>query len=337
MIEDRKAEPGEIEMVFRHIVSLGYNCEVSFRIEDYTGQPVESYPFSWAYVKNQEEMSKDLELALSGKLTAGGYCVTPSKMFLFYNSGCLFHSKAVDKDELLNQDGSTNYNVSDGYRKEIDSRLSYLQKKFKSLLISEERVLYIIKLAPTKDEVSTKRIIKDVISFFQEYGKNWHLLIVTKTGILKEGTDKFEDENVSIRTISNFAEDGNTKYGGNRVEWLRMISSIDHRYGSQPEKCDANMVAQYKEEDFAEQYIHALEIIDSQRDQIIEMENRINIISRLSNERMDGIQALQQSMDEIWNSYTWKVGKAMMMVPRWLNNMIKRTRENHGKKKSDCL
>ena len=28
---------------FDHYVSLGYNCEVSFRIQDYLGKPIESY------------------------------------------------------------------------------------------------------------------------------------------------------------------------------------------------------------------------------------------------------------------------------------------------------
>ena len=309
-------------MIFRHIVSLGYNCEVSFRIEDYTGQPVESYPFSWAYVKNQDAMYKDLELAINGRITAGDYCVTPYKMFLFYESGCLFHSKAENKDELLLPDGSTNYAVSDKYRSEIDSRLCYLQNKFKKLLTSKERVLYIIKIDPALNEITTKKIIKDIITFFQRYGKNWHLLVVVEAGKLSGEKEKCEEKNVSIRTISNFAKDDNTKFGGNRTEWLRIISSIDHIYGAQHKMDVINMMDQ--NEDFAEQYIRAIDIIDSQRDQIMKLEKQINTISYLSNERYETIQALNQSIEEIWNSYTWRVGKAFLTVPKWLLNMVKK-------------
>lgn len=37
---------------YDHIISLGYNCEVSFRIKDFFGK-LESYPFTWVYINNQ--------------------------------------------------------------------------------------------------------------------------------------------------------------------------------------------------------------------------------------------------------------------------------------------
>lgn len=42
-------------MQFQNIVSLGYNCEVSFRIEDFTHDKIKSYPFSWSYITDQKK------------------------------------------------------------------------------------------------------------------------------------------------------------------------------------------------------------------------------------------------------------------------------------------
>ena len=38
-------------------MSLGYNCEVSFRINDYLEREIDSYPLSWAYVFEQSRIS----------------------------------------------------------------------------------------------------------------------------------------------------------------------------------------------------------------------------------------------------------------------------------------
>ncbi len=48
---------GYNERGFDHIVSLGYNCEVSFRINDYLEREIDSYPLSWAYVFEQSSTS----------------------------------------------------------------------------------------------------------------------------------------------------------------------------------------------------------------------------------------------------------------------------------------
>lgn len=46
---------------FDHYVSLGYNCEVSFRIQDYLGKPIESYSLTWAYVHDLSRLPAALE------------------------------------------------------------------------------------------------------------------------------------------------------------------------------------------------------------------------------------------------------------------------------------
>lgn len=48
-------------MNFKNVISLGYNCEVSYRIEDLLGRKIDSYPFSWAYVMDNHAFLKCLE------------------------------------------------------------------------------------------------------------------------------------------------------------------------------------------------------------------------------------------------------------------------------------
>ena len=92
-------------MLFENIVSLGYNCEVSFRIEDFTGEGIDSYPFSWAYVNDSEHFITclwELDGLLSGKIE-----VLPWGMFLDKKYQIAFHGKG-DAKELFNVDGSLN-------------------------------------------------------------------------------------------------------------------------------------------------------------------------------------------------------------------------------------
>ncbi len=47
-------------MFFDNIISLGYNCEVSYRINDFAHKPIDAYPFSWAYTLDPSLFAKCL-------------------------------------------------------------------------------------------------------------------------------------------------------------------------------------------------------------------------------------------------------------------------------------
>ena len=91
-------------MKFSEIISLGYNCEVSFRIKDYCqkhGQSLNSFVFSWAYVEKKEGLLKSLsqldnfwkEIEVSG--TEGEQLkLLPGGMYRYLAYDIAFHSKA---------------------------------------------------------------------------------------------------------------------------------------------------------------------------------------------------------------------------------------------------
>lgn len=214
---------------FEKIISLGYNCEVSFRIENYRGG-VESYPFSWSYVLDQDSFGNALQRAIDGKLITGPYYVNQANMFLFSDCKCSFHSKAENKGELVNLDGSTNYEKAEIALEEIRARFQHLQEKFQKLFTGNESVLFIVKVQKRPIEIIKKNIysIKD---FFKNSGlKKWFLLAVLEETEWDETFEEMTDEHLAVDTVSCFAPDGDTRNGGPISEWLRLIDYYDHAF-----------------------------------------------------------------------------------------------------------
>lgn len=54
------------------LVSIGWNCEVSFRIQDFLNRQIDSYVYSWVRVQNSAGLLHSLyypEDILAGKIT----------------------------------------------------------------------------------------------------------------------------------------------------------------------------------------------------------------------------------------------------------------------------
>lgn len=118
-------------------VSLGYNCEVSFRIRDFLNSPIDSYPFSWCYVTRPERLGECLEnmddiLKHKTKLLPWG-------MILDEKYGLSFHIKVL-KSRLL-QDGQDNKEIYQEALLELQSRFRHLIFKFRELLKSNRYTL----------------------------------------------------------------------------------------------------------------------------------------------------------------------------------------------------
>ena len=47
-------------MKYDVVAGLGYNCEISFRLENFYGH-INAFPFSWSYVLEREYFPKVLE------------------------------------------------------------------------------------------------------------------------------------------------------------------------------------------------------------------------------------------------------------------------------------
>jgi hypothetical protein len=85
-------------MKFDEVTSLGYNCEVGFRIQDYFGL-MDSYPYSWAYCLDRKlflESLDNLDDILTGDIT-----LMPSGMFRCEKYQISFHASKEKMHYLL--------------------------------------------------------------------------------------------------------------------------------------------------------------------------------------------------------------------------------------------
>ena len=218
---------------FDHIVSLGYNCEVSFRIEDYQQEKLDSYPLSWAYVKDQDDLTNALEhLDETAKETIREY-VPGSGMFNINELNIDVHT-TVDKSLVPTYDDAQFYSFVEEASAEISKRFNYLNQKWVSLLNGDESTLFLLKLQSWKSVESCYEVILSVNHWLYNNYKSRKYLLACFT----DKDDVFDylcckeiagfSPHITITKIGRFATDDNTHDGGDINSWLKAIEKWDH-------------------------------------------------------------------------------------------------------------
>lgn len=213
-------------MYYNKIVSLGYNCEVSYRIQDFTQQPIDSYPFSWAYITNPELFIKalnNLDDILQNEID-----VLPWGMFMDKKYQISFHAKG-DKTQLFYKDGSLNNIVADSLISEIKARQTYLINKFKRLLKSDDSTLFVMKIFSHISSQENAAFVTKLLDFLNTNydSRKFTLLVVTEkedAAFIKALSDSIWNKRLIIRSVKEFASDGNTQKGGDIAGWLDVLN-----------------------------------------------------------------------------------------------------------------
>lgn len=180
---------------YDYIFSLGYNCEIAFRMVRYF-KFEESSIFNWAAVKSMDILIDALNNF--EKIGSAGFN-PPPPLWKCRASDIFFHGKKNVEDllndpELMQQDSE-----------ELTSRLQYLKDKFIKILSSEKRKLYIRKV--DKEDIDNDILNKiDALheAMQQLGGKNFDIMIVSeeKYKDLFKNTDGF-----IYRTVTEFPPD----------------------------------------------------------------------------------------------------------------------------------
>lgn len=168
---------------YGHIISLGYNCEVSFQFfKKYNF--VESSLFAWCNVvdcTNLTYVLKNLDLLTSKGLKNRG------SMYKDLATSIYFHSKDgyTEKEALA----------------ELTDRILYLKEKFIKTTYDGKKNLYIFKYPPLKH--NTDVVYTNIISLYQQLNKivknNFDLLIILEKEM---NTDlHFNEQNIYIRRV----------------------------------------------------------------------------------------------------------------------------------------
>ena len=143
-------------MKFDEVTSLGYNCEVGFRIQDYFGL-MDSYPYSWAYCLDRKlflESLDNLDDILTGDIT-----LMPSGMFRCEKYQISFHA-SKEKDALF-VDGKPNEEVVRLELASLKKKIKHLVEKFYSLFQSDKKSLFVIKVKHSESDENIK-FVKDL-------------------------------------------------------------------------------------------------------------------------------------------------------------------------------
>ena len=216
---------GYNENGFEHIVSLGYNCEVSYRIKDYLGGSLDSYPLSWAYVHDQTRMSYIIG-HLEDMFTGETQVNLKSGMIWCEKLDISFHSKI--SHENLSEDNKEEYKKD--ALAEMNQRYEYLRHKFEQLFRGEESTLFILKCQGYQEHqhvvLYLRRIEKKLTE--QYLSGKFFLLAVTDDINLYNILKKENSATRGCALIAQFADDGNTELGGDIEGWTEILNYFNH-------------------------------------------------------------------------------------------------------------
>lgn len=180
---------------YDYIFSLGYNCEIGFRLVRYF-KFEESSIFNWAGVNSMDILLDALKNF--DDIGKKGFAPPPPLWFC-KASNIFFHGKTPVED-LLNNPELMQHDLED-----LTSRLAYLKEKFLRILRSDSRKLYIRKIAHNdiNDDILQKiSTLKQIM--LELGGRNFDILIVTE----EKDREFFKDaEGFIFRTVTQFPPD----------------------------------------------------------------------------------------------------------------------------------
>ncbi len=212
---------------FDTIISLGFNCEVSFRIRDYLEGHLDSYPFSWCYVYGNASLPRIFshpEQILSGAIT-----LQPNGMLRCETCHLAFHSK-TPLEQLLPPEGSVSDAVYTQTVEELKSRVAHMTEKFQTLLEGERCALFLMKnakiaLAPTQAREDIAELSLWLESHYK--GGRYLLVVVVEEPYLTPALRRLENDHLTFRAVRAFAKEGKAQSGGDHEGWDAILREFD--------------------------------------------------------------------------------------------------------------
>lgn len=202
---------------YGHILSLGYNCEVSYQFyKKYNF--VESSLFAWVNAINIDNMINAIRN--TDKIVAGDVELA-GVMWRDANTGILFHGANSD---ILHADNA----AIQADKENLISRINHLKEKFKNAATDGKKNLYVFKYKTTTEsaDVVTEKIMA-LYNALNKFCKNdFDLLIVMETGFVPslhiENTD-----NLFVRRVQFFSDENDVTGGRcDRRGWNKIFNEF---------------------------------------------------------------------------------------------------------------
>ena len=125
--------------MYDKVVSLGYNCEVSFRIEDYFGA-IDAMPFSWSFTLNRDKFADAMRAPEN--LLSEGITVRDDHMLMCNRYELKFHPRY----SIFPQFGEYTEEQLQEATAELKERVKHLAEKFNNLCKSDLKTLFVMKV-----------------------------------------------------------------------------------------------------------------------------------------------------------------------------------------------
>lgn len=203
--------------MFDVVMSLGYNCEISFRLENFFGK-IDAMPFSWSYVLDRDFFPKvlgDIDLLFTGDLS-----LQEDNMIKCENTQIKFHPRY----DILLENGEVS---PESYKKaveELQGRVAHLKEKFVNVLNSDKRTLFLLKVED-KGAENNIAFIQSVVSVMKEKYKSGNFLIVAllEQQAFTEELRGLENDVLKIRSLKKFAPRKHTDTMGDVAGWKKVL------------------------------------------------------------------------------------------------------------------
>lgn len=212
-------------MKYDAVVSLGYNCEISFRLENFFGK-INAMPFSWSYVLERESFPAVLEHI--DPLFSGEVRLLEDRMILCENTKIKFHPRY----EILQKDGTITEDSLAEAVQELKSRVEHLKKKYVELVASDKRTLFLIKVE-NKGEEDNIRFVRDVTEALRKAYRSglFTLVVLAEKEAVTPGLQSLEGEQLKIRALKRFAPRKHTDIAGDVKGWYRVLQEMTGESG----------------------------------------------------------------------------------------------------------
>lgn len=211
---------------FDTIVSLGFNCEVSFRIQDHLNGHLDSYPFSWCYVYGTANLPwcmEHMEEMLSGEIQP-----LSNGMLLCKRCNLAFH---VKKAVQYLPDGTVDPVTLETAVTELKSRLKHMQEKLCRLLQGERTTLFVVKNAKLAiDWDSAIEEISELALWLEQHykGGRYLLVVVVERQCYSNRLRRLENDHLTFRAVTEFAKEGKAQSGGDHAGWQAIFDEFDY-------------------------------------------------------------------------------------------------------------
>ena len=204
-------------MQYDNVISLGTNCEVSFRCANYY-KDYSTFPFSWVQINDLDKFLLALD-DLEGMYKGSYHFDKDLIVFEKYNIGFHLRNKNGEMINSYKEIESLDYSL-----KELDSRMKHLIDKWDSAKKDKNAF---IQYFVTKNHNNIHNYITNLYNTLDSIFNDFTLFIVVKKEIYRNVKIK-KQHNIHIhyvRKCPKREEISNPKYS-DRVKWLLILRNI---------------------------------------------------------------------------------------------------------------